>query len=63
MLKKILSYINLLNQKKNVFLISEKFKIRTFLYSENMVFYAKENIILHQLFESKEECTSHLQKV
>ena len=63
MLKKISSYINFLNQKKTVFPISEKFKTRTFPYSENMVFHAKENIILHQLFESKEDRISHLQKV
>ena len=62
MLKKI-SYINFLNQKKTVFPISEKFKTRTFPYSENMVFHAKENIILHQLFESKEDRISHLRKV
>ena len=60
MLKKISSYINFLNQKKTVFPISEKFKTRTFPYSENMVFHAKENIILHQLFESKEDRISHL---
>ena len=63
MLKKISSYINFLNQKKTVFPISEKFKTRTFPYSENMVFHAKENIILHQLFESKEDRIFHLQKV
>ena len=28
-----------------------------------MVFHVKENIILHQLFESKEDHISHLQKV
>ena len=54
MLKKTSSYIKVLNQKKTVFPISEKFKTRTFPYSENMVFPAKENI-LHQLFEPKED--------
>ena len=63
MLKKISSYINFLNQKKTVFLISKKFKTGTFPYSENMVFHAKENIILYQLFESKEDRISHLRKV
>ena len=63
MLKKISSYINFLNQKKTVYPISEKFKTRTFPYSENMVFYAEENIILHQLFESKEGRIFHLRKV
>ena len=62
-LKKISFYTNFLNQKKTVFSISKKFKIRTFPYSENMVFHAKENIILHQLFESKEDRISHLRKV
>ena len=28
-----------------------------------MVFHAEENIILHQLFESKEDRISHLRKV
>ena len=28
-----------------------------------MVFHAEENIILHQLFESKEDHISHIQKV
>ena len=51
MLKTISSYINFLNQKNTVFSISERFKTRIFPYSENMVFHAKENIILHQLFE------------
>ena len=32
--------------KNTVFLICENFKIMTFLYSVNMVFHAKENIIL-----------------
>ena len=54
--------INFLDKKKTVFPISEKFKTRTFWYSKNMVFYAEENIILHQLFESKEDRISHLQK-
>ena len=63
MLKKILSYINFLNQKKTVFPISGKFKTGIFPYSENMVFHAKENIILYQLFESKEDRISHLRKV
>ena len=61
MLKKISSYINLLNQKKTVFPISEKFKTRPFSYSGSMVFHTKENIILPQLFESKEDRISHLQ--
>ena len=47
--------MNFLDQKKTVFPISEKFKTRTFLYSNNMVFHAEENIILNQLFESKED--------
>ena len=55
--------IKLLDQKMTVFPISEKFKTRTFPYSENMVFHAEENIILHQLFESKEDRISHLWKV
>ena len=63
MLKKILSYINFLNQKKTVFPISEKFKTRTFPNSENMVFHAKENVILYQLSESKEDRISHLREV
>ena len=53
--------INFLDLKKTVFLISERFKTRTFLYSENMVFRAEENIILYQLFESNR--ISHLRKV
>ena len=52
--------INFLDQKKTVFSICEKFKTRTFPYSENAVFHAKENIILYQLFESKEDRISHL---
>ena len=60
---KISSSIKFLNQKKTVFPISKKFKTKTFPYSENMVFHAKENIILHQLFESKEGRIFHLQKV
>ena len=63
MLKKISSYINFLNQKKTVFPISEKFKTRTLPYSKNMVFYVKENIILHQLLELKEDRISHLRNV
>ena len=63
MLKKISSYINFLNQKKIVFPISEKFKTRNFPYTKNMVFHAKEHIILHQLFESKEDRIPHLRKV
>ena len=63
MLKKISSYINFLNQKKTIFPISKKFKTRTFPYSENRVFHAKENAMLHQLFESKEDCIFHLRKV
>ena len=63
MLKKISSYINFLNKKKTVFPISEKFKTRTFRFSEDVVFHAKENIILHQFFESKEDRISHLRKV
>ena len=62
MLKKI-SYINFLNQKKTIFPISENFKTIPFPYSENMVLHAEENIILHQLFESKENRISHLRKV
>ena len=54
--------INFLDKKKTVFPISEKFKARTFPYSKNMVFHAEENIILHQLFESKEDRISHLRK-
>ena len=38
MLKKILSYINFLNQKKSVLLISKKFKTRTFPYHETSSF-------------------------
>ena len=53
MLKKISSYINILNQKKTVFPISEKFKKVTIPYSENKVIHAEENTILRQLFESK----------
>ena len=49
--------------KKTVFPISEKFKTRTFPCSENIVFHAKENIILHQLFESKGDCIYYLRKV
>ena len=59
MVKNILSYVNFLNQKKTVFPIFEKFKARTFPYSESMVFHAEENIILHQLFESKEDRIFH----
>ena len=55
--------INFLDQKKTVFPISEKFKIKTFPYSENMIFHVEENIILQQLFESKEDRISHLRKV
>ena len=55
--------INFLDKKKSVFCISEKFKTRTFPYSGNIVFYAKENIILNQLFESKEDRISHHRKV
>ena len=56
-------FINFLDQKKTVFSISKKFKIRTFPQSENMVFHAKENINLHQLFESKEDRIFNLRKV
>ena len=52
--------ITFLDQKKTVFSISVKFKTRTFPYSENALFHVKENIILHQLFESKEDRISHL---
>ena len=62
MLKKISSYINFLNQKKIVFPISEKLKRRTFPYSENTVFHAQENIMLHQLFRSKTDRISYLWK-
>ena len=55
--------INFLDQKKTVFPISEKFKTRTFPYSKNTVFHAKEYIILHQLFGLKEDRISHLGKV
>ena len=51
--KKISTFHQILDQKKTVSPISEKFKTRTFPYSKNMVFHAEENIILHQLFESK----------
>ena len=55
--------VNFLDQRKTVFPTSEKFKTRTFSYSKNMVFYIEENIILHQLFESKECRICHLRKV
>ena len=55
--------INFLDQEKTIFPISENFKTRTFPYSKNIVFHAEENVILHQLFESKEDRISHLQKV
>ena len=55
--------INFLDQKKTVFPISEKFKTRIFPYSKSMIFHAEENIILHQLFEPKEDRISHLRKV
>ena len=55
--------INFLDQNKTVFPIPEKFKTRTFPYSKNIPFSAEENVILHQLFESKEDRTSHLRKV
>ena len=60
MLMKISSYINFLNQRKTVFPISGKFKTTTFLYSKDMVFDPDENVILHQLFESKEDRILHL---
>ena len=50
-------------RKYQLFPISEKFKTRTFPYSKNMVFHAEENIILHQLFEPKDDPISHLRKV
>ena len=53
---KILSKYNLFNNflehKKIVFPISEQFKSRAFWSSVNMVFHARQNIILHQLFGS-----------
>ena len=53
-----------INFSKNTVLpISEKFKTRTFQYSKNIVFHAEENIILHQLFESKKDRIFHLRKV
>ena len=55
--------INFLDKKKTVFPISEKFKTKTFPFSKNMVFHAEENIILHRLFESKEDRIYHLWKV
>ena len=60
--KKISTFHQLFRSKKTVFPISEKFKTRSFPYSKNMVFHAEENIILHQLFESKENHISHLRK-
>ena len=61
--KKISTFHQLFRSKKTIFPVSEKFKRRTFPYSKNMIFYAEDNLILHQLFESKEECISHLRKV
>ena len=61
--RKYLLPINFLDKENTVFPLSEKFKTRIFLYSKNMVLHAEENIILHQLFESKENRISHLQKV
>ena len=61
--KKISTSINFLDQKKTVFPISENFKARTFPYSKNMIFIAKENIILYKLFESKVDRIFHLRKV
>ena len=55
--------MNFLNQKKIVIPISEKFKSRTFPYSKNTIYHAEENIILHQLFESKEDRISISKKL
>ena len=55
--------IKFLDQEKTVFPISENFKTRTFPYSKSMVFHVEENIILHQLFKSKEDRIFHLQKL
>ena len=55
--------INFLDKKNTIFPTSEKFKTRTFSYSKNMVFHAEKSIILHQLFESKEDRISHLWEV
>ena len=46
-------FINFLDQSKIVFPVSKKFKTRPFPYSVNMVFYAEENIVLNQLFRSR----------
>ena len=40
-----------------------RFKTRFFPISKNMVFHTEENIILHQLFESKEDRISHLREI
>ena len=43
--------IKFLNQKKTEFPVFKKFKTRAFQYPVNMVFHAKEIIILRQLFK------------
>ena len=55
--------ITFLDQEKTVFPISEKFKTRTIPHSKSMVFHVEENIILHQLFKSKEDRIFHLRKL
>ena len=55
--------MNFSDQEKIVFPISEKFKTRTSQWSKDMVFYDKENIILHQNFRYKIDGICHLQKV
>ena len=52
--------INALAQRKTMLSISEKFKTRTFQWSVNMEFHAKENVIL--LFLRTERSTSCAKK-
>ena len=54
--------INFLDQKRPSFL-SLKSPKQELSILKSMVFHAEENIILHQLFESKEDRISHLRKV
>ena len=53
MLDKISSYINFFGSKKTLLSISEQLKARTLLYSVNMVFHAKESILLFFLRTEK----------
>ena len=61
--KKISSFHHPFRLKNTVISISKKLKTRTIPYSKNMVFHAQGNIILHQLFESKEDRISNLRRV